>query len=87
MVVAASNHALRAYESSFEALLLLTDVQHEVFELVSGDGAAAVLVEGPEGEPHHVLVVVLGHLGGHHVAELGELDLPGPVRVVLVNQI
>ena len=67
--------------------IVLTDVEHEVLELVSGDGAAAVLVEGPEGEPHHVLVIVLGHLGGHHVAELGELDLPRPVRVVLVYQV
>ena len=74
-------------ETDSSLSIVLTDVEHEVLELVSGDGAAAVLVEGPEGEPDHVLVVVLGHLGGHHVAELGELDLPRPVSVVLVNQV
>jgi|688.fasta_scaffold341596_2 hypothetical protein len=37
----------------------------------------------PECHPDHVLIVDGAHLVGHHVAELGELDLARPIRVVL----
>ena len=37
----------------------------------------------PERHPDHVLVVDGAHLVGHHVAELGKLNLPRPVSVVL----
>ena len=58
-------------------------MRHEVFEGAGLDGALAMPVEDPEGHPDHVLVVGAVHLVSHHVAELGELDLTGAVRVVL----
>ena len=37
--------------------------------------------------PHGFFVLVGPDLAGHHVAELGELDLPGPVSVELVDHL
>ena len=37
--------------------------------------------------PHSFLVLILPDLAGHHVAELGELNLPGPVSVELVDHL
>ena len=56
---------------------------HEVFESSRLDGPTAILVEDPEGHPDHVLVIDRPHLGGHHVAELRELNLARTVGVKL----
>ena len=37
--------------------------------------------------PHSFLVVILAHLAGHHVTELGKLNLPGAVTVELVDHL
>ena len=37
--------------------------------------------------PHGFLVVIRADLAGHHVTELGKLDLPGPVSVELVDHL
>ena len=42
---------------------LVPDMSHEMFELLRVDGPAPVLVEGPEGQPHHLLVIIVAHLG------------------------
>ena len=66
-------------------MLQLTYMCHQVFKGAGLDGAPAVFVKHPEGHPDHVFVVDSPHLGRHHVAELGKLDLPGAVCVVLVD--
>ena len=72
-----------ATTSVTEHVTTVTYVSHQVFEGAGLDGPLAVLVQGPECHPDHVLVIDCPHLGRHHVAELRELDLTGPVRVVL----
>ena len=41
---------------------LVSYVSHQMLELLSVDGAAPVLVQRPEGQPHHLLVIVAAHL-------------------------
>ena len=64
----------------------LTYVCHQVLEGAGLDSPPAILVQHPEGHPDHVLVVDCPHLGGHHVAELRELNLSGAICVVLQSQ-
>ena len=40
----------------------VSDVSHEMFELPRVNGPTAVLVQRPEGQPHHLLVIVSAHL-------------------------
>ena len=54
---------------------------------MSTDGATPILVQCPECQPHHLLVIVLVHLVGHHVAELWELYLPRSICIILTTQI
>ena len=58
-------------------------MSHEMFEVLGADGPRAVLVQHSEGHPDHVRVVDGVHLVRHHVAELGELNHPRPVSVIL----
>ena len=64
----------------------LTYMCHQVFKGAGLDGAPAIFVKDSEGHPDHVLVVGAVHLVCHHVAELGELNLAGTVRVVLESE-
>ena len=65
---------------------IFTYVGHQVLKCFWANGATAVLVKDSEGHPDHVLVVRAVHLVCHHVAELGELNLAGTVRVVLKSE-
>ena len=58
-------------------------MSHEVLEGSRLNGPTAILVKDPEGHPDHVLIIDRPHLGGHHVAELRELNLAGTVGVKL----
>ena len=60
-------------------------MSHEMFEVLGTDCPGPVLVQHPEGHPDHVRVVDGVHLVRHHVAELGELNHPRPVSVILVK--
>ena len=57
-----------------------------MFKLIRRNGAAAILVKCPEGQPHHLHVVRDVHLVGHHVAELGELYLARSISIILTFQ-
>ena len=65
---------------------LLTNVSHEMLELVGFNCSTTVFVQGPECQPHHLLIVCLAHLVGHHVAELWELYLPRSICIILTFQ-
>ena len=69
--------------AQLDAYSLLTNVGHEMFELTGFNCSTTIFVQRPEGEPHHLLVVRLAHLVGHHVAELGELYLARTVSIIL----
>ena len=54
-----------------------------MFEILGADSPSPVLVQDSEGHPDHVGIVDGVHLVRHHVAELGELNHPRPVSVIL----
>ena len=64
-------------------LLIKTYVHHEMFKGVGLDAAHSLLVQDPEGQFDHLLVVVAVHLSSHHVTKLWELNIAGVVRVKL----
>ena len=56
---------------------------HEMLELTGCNGSTAILVQRPECQPHHLLVIIVIHLVRHHVTELRKFYLPRPICVIL----
>ena len=61
----------------------VSNVGHQVFELLGAHSPAPVLVEGPEGESDHLLVLGVTHLVRHHVAKLWELYFARSIGIIL----
>ena len=61
----------------------VSDVGHQVLELLGAHRPAPVLVQGPEGESDHLLVLSVAHLVRHHVAELWQFYFARSIGIVL----
>ena len=60
---------------------VLTKLLSDTLEVFEGDLAVLLIVEQTESLEHLLAGVTLGHLLGHHVEELGEVDDTGAVLV------
>ena len=61
----------------------LTDMCHEMLELTGGDGPTPILIQCPERQLDHLLVLGVAHLVRHHLAELRKLYLSRTISIIL----
>ena len=57
-----------------------------MFKLCGRYVPTTILVECPEGELDHLLVLRVAHLVWHHLAELAEIYLTWPIRIILETE-
>ena len=66
---------------------VLAELLGDTLKVLKTDFASLVVVEQPESLKHFLLGVAVGHLGGHHLEELGEVNHAGAVLVDLGDEL